>query len=88
MVLVTDGEETVYPLVSTVLPQIKEKGIIINTISIDRYATDSLELWVSSGGGGGCSCSCSGSSGSSSSSSGSSSSSVIKAGQGYHTITT
>ncbi|XP_063883988.1 calcium-activated chloride channel regulator 1-like [Scylla paramamosain] len=51
LVLVTDGQETMHPLVSTVLPKIKSKRITINTISLGGDATDSLELWAQETGG-------------------------------------
>ncbi|XP_066942585.1 calcium-activated chloride channel regulator 1-like isoform X3 [Macrobrachium rosenbergii] len=51
VVLITDGEETIPPLVSKVLPDIKKHGIVINTVSLGPNATNNLELWASETGG-------------------------------------
>lgn len=47
VVLITDGDETVRPLVETKLPAIKRMNIVINTVSLGPNATDNLEVWVS-----------------------------------------
>nr|XP_053652004.1 calcium-activated chloride channel regulator 1-like [Cherax quadricarinatus] len=51
VILITDGEETMYPKVETKLPAIKRKRIVINTVSFGPNATDSLELWAKETGG-------------------------------------
>ncbi|XP_042864497.1 calcium-activated chloride channel regulator 1-like isoform X2 [Penaeus japonicus] len=51
IILITDGEQTILPLVETVLPDVKRAGIIINTVSFGPNATDSLESWAKETGG-------------------------------------
>ncbi|XP_068227211.1 calcium-activated chloride channel regulator 1-like isoform X2 [Palaemon carinicauda] len=51
VVLITDGEETIPPEVSKVLPDIKKHGIILNTVSLGPNATNNLEQWASDTGG-------------------------------------
>lgn len=51
VVLITDGEETIHPKVETKLSAIKDKGIVINTVSFGPNATDCLEHWAEVTGG-------------------------------------
>lgn len=52
IILITDGEQTILPLVEEVLPDVKRAGIVINTVSFGPNATDSLESWAQETGGG------------------------------------
>ncbi|XP_076032605.1 calcium-activated chloride channel regulator 1-like [Oratosquilla oratoria] len=51
VILITDGEETVYPTVASVMPRIKEAGIVLNTFAYGHYATNNLEGWAKATGG-------------------------------------